>query len=54
MNCPAQLARQGIVFNRVDQAPFRARLSSYYQTWSNEFGSTAWSLLQSSLRRKLA
>jgi tripartite ATP-independent transporter DctP family solute receptor len=49
-----RLAQHGLAVNAVDQAPFRARLQSYYATWANAFGSTAWSLLQSSLGRKLA
>ena len=49
-----KLTRQGITINPVDQAPFRARLDAYYQTWASNFGPTAWSLLQNSLGRKLA
>jgi TRAP-type C4-dicarboxylate transport system substrate-binding protein len=49
----AQLARQGIVFNKVDQAPFRAMLRPYFEEWAATFGPTAWGLLQSSLGRKL-
>jgi TRAP-type transport system periplasmic protein len=49
-----KLTRQGLLFNKVDQAPFRARLGSYYQNWANTFGPTAWGLLESSLGHKLA
>jgi TRAP-type transport system periplasmic protein len=48
-----KLTRQGVTINDVDQAPFRARLTAYYQTWANTFGPTAWGLLQSSLGRSL-
>jgi TRAP-type transport system periplasmic protein len=49
-----KLTRLGITINTgVDQAPFRARLRSYYEYWSNAFGPTAWGLLQSSLGYKL-
>ena len=49
----AQLRRQGVSFNQVDQTPFRVGLHSYYESWANTFGSTAWGLLQTSLGRKL-
>jgi TRAP-type transport system periplasmic protein len=48
-----KLASQGVLFNQVDQAPFRARLRSYYERWAATFGPTAWGLLQSSLGRKM-
>jgi len=48
-----KLQRQGVTINRVDQTPFRARLGSYYTSWANEFGPTAWGLLQNGLARKL-
>jgi TRAP-type transport system periplasmic protein len=48
-----KLARQGIVLNRVDQAPFRLRLKSYYETWAKEFGPAAWGSLEASLGHKL-
>jgi TRAP-type transport system periplasmic protein len=49
----AQMARQGIAFNKVDQQPFRLRLRSYYETWATTFGPTEWGLLQSSLSTRL-
>ena len=48
-----KLSRQGIAFNEVNQEPFRARLGAYYRSWANEFGPTAWSLLEKSLKRKI-
>jgi TRAP-type transport system periplasmic protein len=49
-----KLVSQGMTINSVDQAPFRRLLGSYYDSFAAEFGPTAWSLLQSSLGRKLA
>jgi tripartite ATP-independent transporter DctP family solute receptor len=48
-----KLKRQGVTFNTVDQAPFRAQLRPYYTQYSNTFGSTAWGLLQNSVSQKL-
>ena len=47
-----KLGRRGLTLNRVDQTPFRARLGSYYDTWSRAFGPSAWSMLQHSLGRQ--
>jgi tripartite ATP-independent transporter DctP family solute receptor len=41
-----KLQRQGITFNTADTTGMRARLSPYYNRWKNEFGSTAWDLLE--------
>jgi TRAP-type C4-dicarboxylate transport system substrate-binding protein len=38
----AKLVQHGMIRNVADQASFRARLSSYYQRWKREFGSSAW------------
>jgi TRAP-type transport system periplasmic protein len=48
-----KLTRQGMIINRVDQAPFRARLAPYYQEWATAFGPTVWNLLETSLGQKL-
>jgi len=40
------LMRRGLVFNDVDQAPFRARLASFYVQWKKHFGAKCWNLLQ--------
>jgi tripartite ATP-independent transporter DctP family solute receptor len=53
-SCRDKLARQGLVFNDVDRAPFRALLRPYYETWSKEFGPKVWGLLQSGLGHTLA
>ncbi len=43
-----KLQRQGMLVNVADAASFRAKLATgFYQRWSNEFGSKAWSLLES-------
>jgi TRAP-type transport system periplasmic protein len=39
------LAR-GLVFNEVDQAPFRARLAGVYASWKDKLGTKCWSLLE--------
>jgi TRAP-type transport system periplasmic protein len=49
-----KLGRQGNTINAVDQAPFRARLRPYYESWAKTFGPTQWGLLESALGRKLA
>jgi TRAP-type C4-dicarboxylate transport system substrate-binding protein len=39
---------RGLVFNDVDQAPFRAKLGGVYATWRERLGSKCWSLLEAS------
>jgi TRAP-type C4-dicarboxylate transport system substrate-binding protein len=41
------LAERGMVFNEVDQAPFRARMVPVYATWREKLGSKCWGLLES-------
>lgn len=41
-----KLARRGLKINDVDTAPFRAKLRPFYARWKNEFGSSAWALLE--------
>jgi TRAP-type transport system periplasmic protein len=48
-----KLARQGMIVNKADQTPFRARLQSYYKEWATTFGPTEWGLLQNSVSGKL-
>ena len=36
----------GLVFNEVDQPPFRARLANVYATWKDKLGSKCWTLLE--------
>jgi TRAP-type transport system periplasmic protein len=44
------LAAAGMVFNDVDPAPFRNKLSEagFYKEWRGKFGDEAWSLLEES------
>jgi TRAP-type C4-dicarboxylate transport system substrate-binding protein len=49
-----KIARQGMIINVPDQAPFRALLGSYYKEWAAEFGPSLWGLLESSVGHKLA
>ncbi len=49
-----KFVRRGLAVNAVNPNDFRARLGSYYQQWSKEFGPTAWGLLESAIGRKLA
>jgi tripartite ATP-independent transporter DctP family solute receptor len=41
-----KLVRRGMVLNTVDPAPFRARLKDFYATERDQFGATAWNLLE--------
>jgi TRAP-type transport system periplasmic protein len=45
------LAERGMVFNEVDQAPFRARMASVYTTWREKLGSKCWTLLEDHVGR---
>ena len=42
----AELTKRGLIFNDVDQAPFRRQLSGFYKTWKDRLGTKAWSLLE--------
>jgi tripartite ATP-independent transporter DctP family solute receptor len=46
----ADLAAKGLIFNDVDPAPFREKLSEsgFYAEWKAKFGEEAWSLLEES------
>lgn len=45
-----ELAAKGLIFNDVDQAPFREMLSKsgFYTEWKAKFGEEAWALLEES------
>jgi hypothetical protein len=45
------LANRGLVFNEVDAAPFRAKLSGVYATWKAALGTRCWSLLEAETGR---
>jgi tripartite ATP-independent transporter DctP family solute receptor len=38
--------KRGLVFNEVDQAPFRARLPKVYASWKEKLGTKCWSLVE--------
>src|SRR5689334_24057652 len=42
------LSNAGLIFNDVDQGPFRERLAAagYYREWRSKFGEEAWGLLE--------
>lgn len=42
-----KLARRGLTVNIAETASFRARLGDFYKRWKDEFGETAWGLLES-------
>jgi tripartite ATP-independent transporter DctP family solute receptor len=39
-------ARRGLVFNEVDQTPFRAKLPGVYAVWKEKLGAKCWSLVE--------
>ena len=43
-----ELSGKGLVFNEVNQAPFRDKLSSagFYKEWKGKYGDEAWALLE--------
>ena len=46
-----ELAGKGLVFNQLDQAPFRDKLQSagFYTEWKAKYGDEAWGLLEKSV-----
>ena len=50
----AELTKRGLIFNDVDQAPFRRQLSGFYKTWKDKLGTKAWSLLEQGAGTTLA
>jgi TRAP-type transport system periplasmic protein len=42
------LAAAGLIFNDVDQQPFRDKLSSsgFYREWKSKFGDEPWGMLE--------
>lgn len=40
------LVRRGLLFNAVEQAPFRARLGGLYASWRERLGQKCWALLE--------
>jgi TRAP-type transport system periplasmic protein len=41
-----KLTRRGMMLNVAETAGFRARLADFYKRWKDEFGATAWDLLE--------
>jgi tripartite ATP-independent transporter DctP family solute receptor len=41
-----QFTAMGLLFNEVDQAPFRERLAKVYATWKDTLGAKCWTLLE--------
>jgi tripartite ATP-independent transporter DctP family solute receptor len=41
-----ELAGRGLIFNDVDAAPFRRRLTGFYADWKKRLGTKCWSLLE--------
>jgi tripartite ATP-independent transporter DctP family solute receptor len=42
----AELAKRGLAFNDVDQAPFRKQLAGFYAKWRERLGVKAWALME--------
>ena len=42
------MAKKGLVFESVDQAPFRAALAKagFYKEWRDKFGAEGWAALE--------
>ena len=43
--------KRGLLFNEVDQAPFRARLPKVYASWKEKLGTKCWSLVEAEVGR---
>ena len=41
-----KLGRQGMAINTADTSTFKAKLPDFYARWKNEFGATAWSIME--------
>jgi tripartite ATP-independent transporter DctP family solute receptor len=41
-----KLARRGMLVNKPDTAPFKAKLTDFYKKWKATFGPQAWALLE--------
>lgn len=49
----AELTKRGLIFNDVDQAPFRRQLSGFYRNWKDKLGAKAWALLEEAVGTSL-
>ena len=50
----AELTKRGLIFNDVDQAPFRKALTGFYATWKEKLGTKCWRLLEEATNTSLA
>jgi TRAP-type C4-dicarboxylate transport system substrate-binding protein len=50
----AELTKRGLIFNDVDQAPFRKALTGFYATWKEKLGTKTWRLLEEATGTTLA
>ena len=50
----AELTKRGLVFNDVDQAPFRRALAGFYGKWKERLGTKCWGLLESAIGASLS
>ena len=50
----AELTKRGLIFNDVDQAPFRKALTGFYATWKEKLGRKTWALLEEATGTTLA
>ncbi|MGH9256180.1 MAG: TRAP transporter substrate-binding protein, partial [Vicinamibacterales bacterium] len=50
----AALTTRGLIFNDVDQAPFRRALSGFYARWRERLGNTCWGLLEEGIGTRLS
>ena len=48
-----ELTGRGLVFNDVDQGPFRKALSGFYARWRDRLGSQCWNLLEQTTGTRL-
>jgi tripartite ATP-independent transporter DctP family solute receptor len=50
----AELTKRGLIFNDVDQAPFRKALTGFYAAWKEKLGAKCWRLLEEATNTSLA
>jgi tripartite ATP-independent transporter DctP family solute receptor len=50
----AQLEKRGLIFNDVDQAPFRKALAGFYANWKERLGAKCWALVEEAAGTRLA
>jgi tripartite ATP-independent transporter DctP family solute receptor len=49
----AELTKRGLIFNDVDQAPFRKALTGFYAAWKEKLGTKCWALLEQATGTRL-